>query len=222
MYLLENPEWPGFVPGNVLFDDRLPPTPSGWFPPRAELSPRTFNTSRASCRHSSGKLTGTDPESDLASPQRSPPAASLGSVAECATGQGLLMPAPVRARTNDAQIRLDSGIEHRSWKNPVSYLACRGSVATRPSSRSVTRSSPSGIHQGRPARVRAHAYLRQFRQPRRPNSTFLSGEGASARLTSVIRLGCRLAGRRPHCPYQNLRLIEPVSIRRSATFSCMR
>ena len=45
MYLLENPE--GFVPGNVLFDDRLPPTPSGWFPPRAELSPRTFSTSRA-------------------------------------------------------------------------------------------------------------------------------------------------------------------------------
>jgi hypothetical protein len=41
MYLYENPD--GFVPGNALFDDRLPPTPSGWFP----QSPRTFSTSRA-------------------------------------------------------------------------------------------------------------------------------------------------------------------------------
>jgi hypothetical protein len=53
MYLIhENPD--GFVPGNVLFDDRLPPTPCGWFPPRAELSPRTFSTSRAGSRHSGG------------------------------------------------------------------------------------------------------------------------------------------------------------------------
>ena len=58
MYLYENPD--GFVPGNVLFDDRLPPTPSGWFPPRAELSQRTLNTSRAGSRDSGGKGLQTD------------------------------------------------------------------------------------------------------------------------------------------------------------------
>jgi hypothetical protein len=63
MYLLENPE--GFVPGNVLFDDRLPPTPSGWFAPRAELSPRTLSTPRAGLviQAATGwKPTGSDPD----------------------------------------------------------------------------------------------------------------------------------------------------------------
>jgi hypothetical protein len=64
MYLHENPET-SFVPGNVLFDDRLPPTPSGWFPPRAELSPRTFSASRATLVIQAVrgcKLTGSDPD----------------------------------------------------------------------------------------------------------------------------------------------------------------